>query len=743
MGVTMRVRSIRLLVVSGLLCAVVSGLFAPLPAFGSALGPLAASASLEGGHQLAGPDGAAQHAPFAGPAGIGGLPFAFEANAGQTDSRVRFLSRTPGYTAFLTPDEVVLTLRPAAVPDGGEGTAIGNGASAPGASVSGRAVVRLRLVGADPASQATGSDVLPGRANYVLGRDPAGWRADVPMYARVVFAQAYPGVDVVYYGSPHELEYDFVVAPGADPGQIALEFEGVEALAVDEQGDLILRTAGGELRQRRPYVYQESGGARHQVAGEYVLQGERRAGFALGVYDPAQTLVIDPVLVSSTYLGGNRKDRGYGIALDGTGNIYVTGRAESANFPVTAGAFDTTLNSDDAFVAKLNPAGSALVYSTYLGGENLDAAAGIAVDGDGNAYVTGTTVSQNFPVANAVQAAPGGASDAFVVKLNPAGNGVVYATRLGGRASDGAHGIAVDAAGSAYVVGQTSSGNFPTVNPLQPRGSQVYADAFVAKLNPAGSALVYSTFLGGSATDRAFGIALDAANNAYVAGETESPNFPVVSALQTALSGGADAFVAKLNPAGSALVYSTYLGGADLDRGRGVAVDSAGNAHVTGETASANFPTAAAVQATFGGERDAFVTKLNATGAGLVYSTFLGGIKSDRGRGIAVSAAGDAYVTGRTTSTNFPTANAVQPTHGGGVDDVFVTKLGAANGALAYSTFLGGRVGDVGRGIVVDSAGSAYVTGETLSPNFPTLSPAQPALGGHFFTDAFVTRIGP
>jgi len=453
------------------------------------------------------------------------------------------------------------------------------------------------------------------------------------------------------------------------------------------------------------------------------------------------------VLTYSTYLNGSGDDLGYGIALDASGNAYVTGSTTSPNFPTTAGAFDTTVSSTDVFVTKFNPAGSAPVYSTYLGGGLYDEGRGIAVDADGNAYVTGYTTSSNFPTTvGAFHTTLVGQFDAFVTKLNPTGSALVYSTYLGGNGGEYGNGIAVDAAGNAYVTGETGSTDIvATAGAFQSTpGGQT--DVFVAKLNPAGSALIYFTYLGGADGDAGSGIALDASGNAYVMGYTSSSNFPTTTgALQTTFAGGFyDAFVTKLDPAGSTLVYSTYLGGSGRDIGNAIAVDTDGNAYVTGSTESVDFPrTLGAFQTTIAGtgSTNAFVTKLDAAGAALVYSTYLSGGRGETGNGIAVDTAGNAYVTGLTASINFPvTRGAFQPNFGG-VDDVFVTKLNAAGSALVYSTYLGGTNVDVGSGIAVDATRNAYVAGYTRSTDFRTTAGAfQSAFGGGTF-DAFVAKI--
>jgi hypothetical protein len=664
----------------------------------------------------------------------GQLPLSFEANRGQADPRIKFLSRGPGYNLLLTADEAMLQLSkevPAA-----RARKAGNGKSS---------VLRMKFTGADPAPRVSGVDESGGVSNYFISDDPAKWRTNVPHYAKVRYTEVYPGVDLVYYGNQRELEYDFVVAPGADPNAIKLAFSGNDRLEIDEDGALVLSLRGGAVRQSRPLIYQEAAGVRREVEGGYRITRGGEVAFRIGAYDRTRPLVIDPVLIYSTFLGGTNGESGEGIAVDGAGNAYVTGENPSLNFPVTPGAAQPASGGGgDAFVTKLNSTGSALVYSTYLGGNGTDIGRGIAVDGVGNAYVTGFTGSPNFPVTpGAFQSVNAGNGDAFVTKLNSTGSALTYSTYLGSNSNNQSHAIAVDGAGNAYVTGDTFP-NFPvTPGAVQPvnAGSQ---DVFVAKLNGTGSALVYSTYLGGLSQESGDGIAIDGAGNAYVTGPTSSLDFPITpGAFQPVKAANTDAFVAKLNGTGSALVYSTYLGGAATDLGRAIAVDGTGNAYVTGFTNSLNLPvTPNAFQPANAGGGDAFVTKLDSTGSALTYSTYLGGSGNfERGDGIAVDGAGNAYVAGFTNSLNFPvTPSAFQPASGGG-QDAFVTKLDSAGSALVYSTYLGGNsTTEEGHAIALDSAGNAYVTGFTGSPNFPVTPGAfQPVSASG---DAFVVKIG-
>jgi hypothetical protein len=710
----------------------------------------------------------------------GKLPLSFEANLGQAGEPVKFISRGTGYTLFLTSTEAVLELRNADFGMRNE-KPIGDptGASNPQSAIRHppSTVLRLKLVGANPAPRVVGREELPGKSNYFIGNDPTKWRANVPHYANVKYEAVYPGVDLIYYGNQRQLEYDFVVAPGADPNAIALAFQGTEKIEVDTQGDLVLHAAGGQVRQQKPLVYQEADGARQGISGGYVLRGREQVGFRVGVYDVSRPLVIDPVLAYSTYLGGNGNDIGNSIAVDNEGHVYVTGPTLSTNFPTTPGTFQTRYGGSgaaaritgiggDVFVAKLNPTGSALIYCTYLGGSDDDGGSGLAVDAEGNAYVTGGTQSPDFPTANALDPTYDGGtcqlaplisvpcSDLFIAKLDPTGSALIYSTYLGSGGNDGGKSIAVDAEGNAYVTGGTNSTNFPaTPGAVDTDFNGGRGDAVVMKMNSTGSALVYSTFLGGDAYDNGNGIAVDAEGNAYVTGVAVSTDFPTTPAAfdRTFNGGDGDAFAAKLNATGSALVYSTYLGGERDDAGFGLAVDAAGNAYVTGNTLSSNFPRAHPLRPGFGGGSDAFVAKLDVAGSALIYSTYLGGSGDEQGNGIAVDAAGSAYVMGGTSSTSFPIENALQPARNGR-SDAFVTKLNAEGAALIYSTYLGG-----GRdenmlsivslraffgGIAVDSAGNAYVVGFSTSTDLPTTPGAvQKAHGGS--GDAFIVKIQP
>jgi len=519
------------------------------------------------------------------------IPLSFEANLGQSDARVKFLARMPAYTLFLTPSETVLALTPPALE--------------PGVPQPPAHVVRLRLMGArsDPAFE--GLDPLPGRSHYFIGRDPQRWRTDVPHYARVGVHDVYPGIDQVFYAAAGELEYDFVVKAGADASRVRLAFDGADALRIDRNGDLILTAGDAEITQRAPLAYQDLGGTRAVVRAKYVVTTAHEVGVEIGAYDHTRPLVVDPVLVYSSYLGGSGDEQGFAIAVDAEGSTYLTGSTTSADFP-TVNPLQPLAGGRDAFVAKVDPSGSQLVYATFIGGNTFaEAGTAIAVDEGGHAYVTGYTDANDFPTMNALQPGFGGGyTDAFVVKLDAAGSALAYSTYVGGSSQDQGLGIAVDATGSARLTGLTWSTNFPTANALQPvkAGTTTSPDAYLARLDAAGTTLVYSTYLGGNYYENGNAVAVDAAGNAYVTGYTQSTDFPVLNAVQPTLAGPpgglgtrTDAFVASVDPAG-ALLYSTYLGGAGAENARGIAVDAGGSVYVTGSTGSIDFPTVNAAQ---------------------------------------------------------------------------------------------------------------------------------------------------
>jgi photosystem II stability/assembly factor-like uncharacterized protein len=907
----------------------------------------------------------------------GQLPLSFEINEGQVDEAVKFLSRGPGYDLFLTSTEAVLSLRkPGRLEIDPRKTS-----QSLTAQVNQSTVLRLKMIGANAGAHVQGQDILPGRINYFTGNDPEKWRRNISTYRKVYYKDVYPGIDMLYYGNQRELEYDFVIAPGANPKVIKFQADGAERIRLDDKGNLLIALKDGEVRLNKPFIYQlTEKGTRTEIKGAYAIKG-KEISFKLRGFDSGKTLVIDPVLSYATFLGSSGMERAFGIAVDSQGNAYVTGVSSSNQFPTTAGSFQPTRNLGGAFVTKFDQTGSNLVYSTYLSGRNPSTGTAIAVDSAGNAYVTGHTSAPDFPIVNALKTdsnffkttdsganwnninsgltletirtiavapnAPntiyagltggpyrsldGGATwtktpttglttvfaqtlavdptNSSIVYLAPVNSGLwrstnggnnwsqitlplnnatifaivfdpvtpstIYLASGGGvaRSTDSGNtwtalnnfsgsainppnirALAIDPTTPAtiYAGSSGSPGLFKTTNGgaswapmnsgmvnafsvstivIDPFNSQtVYAgsgfpgsssgainkttnggtswsplttgvptdhsitamvadrtnantfyaatagsgiikttnggttwtkvnsgvwrseiqtlvahpsnasilfaggggdfqlDAFVTKLNPTGSGLLFSTLLGGSQGEIGNGIAVDGTGNIYVAGETNSANFPAVNAFQSgpvAAQSCNSGFVSKINPAVPSFVFSTYLDGSECDSARAIALDSGANIYVTGSTGSQDFPLASAFQSTKGGtvglfSTDAFVTKFTTSGS-LVYSTYLGGAGDDHGFGIAVDTLGNAHVTGMTESGNFPTLNPIQAASGGS-DEVFVTKFNFQGTALIYSTFLGGSQDDAGRAIAVDSAGNAYVAGFALSPEFPIVA---------------------
>ncbi len=511
-----------------------------------------------------------------------------------------------------------------------------------------------------------------------------------------------------------------------------------------KDGGLLLRGENGEFVLHRPRVFQEFSGQRTEVASSYVPRGARGAAIRLGRYNAALPVVMDPTITWGTYLGGTQAEQGLAVALDSSGNAYVTGSTNSPlTFPLKNPYQNVLdLNAQNAFVTEIQANGKQLIYSTYLGGENTDQGSGIAVDSSGDAYVTGSTTSLKFPVVNAIQPQLNGFQNAFITEFNPKGSALVYSTYLGGNAYDLGTGIAVDSTGNAYIAGQTDSANFPVFNAYQNSlGNGAMNNAFLSNIAAGGAALTYSTYLGGSNNDYAAAIAVDSSGEAFLTGTASSTDFPITpGSFQVNLAGLSDAFITKFNASGAALAYSTFLGGANTDQGFGIAVDGSGNAYVTGGTSSTNFPTVNPVQAQLASAPDAFITSINSSGTALLYSTYLGGSGGDQGFAIAVDATGNTYVTGQTRSADFPIIAAVQGALGGTANS-FVAELAAQDAGLAFSTYYGGNGLDSGNGIAVDASGNLTVVGTTSSSNLVVSNNIQPIYAGD--GDAFVVKLSP
>jgi hypothetical protein len=685
-------------------------------------------------------------------ASLAALPLAFEANQGQTDPQVKYVARGRGYTVFLTANDTVLAVHSSS-PAVDTRVAQNHGGAERATARDRSAAIHLRLDGGNLQSQIIAGHQLPGHSNYFIGADRRQWHANVPQYARVCYREAYPGVEMAFYGAQNQLEFDFIVAPGASPDPIRFDISGALRVVTDPSGNLILASSAGDVLLHQPVAYQQKDGVRQPVDARFVLRAKNQVSFELGNYDRSRELVIDPSVTYATYLGGTGEDDGNAIAVDGSGNAWVTGQTKSTDFPTKNPLYASNKGSFDVFVTELSPTGT-LVYSTYVGGSSDDSGNAIAVNASGDVFVAGGTKSSDFPTQGAYQSSLKGATNAFVLELSSTGSTLMYSTFLGGTGNDVANGLALDSGGNAYVVGSTTSTDFPTQNPLPSETG----DGFVTKLNSSGNTLVYSTYLGGGTGDFAGAVAVDGTGIAYVTGGTKNPGFTTTSGVfqpmcgtdGTCNGGLYDAFVAVINPSGSGFVYSTFLGGESSDKGLGIAVDAAGDAYLTGLTSSLKFPLKSPLQPMFGGGNlpsDAFVTELNPTGTQLVYSTYLGGSGDDAGLAIAVDSNKNAYVTGVTGSTNFPTASPTQATKKG-ENDAFVSEISAGGSALTFSTYLGGSLnedtstsngGGSLAGIAVDSAGAnVYVTGSTNSTDFPTVAAEQGSAGGD--GDAFVAK---
>lgn len=724
----------------------------------------------------------------------GQLPLSFEENQGQTAREVRYVSHGSGYELFLTAQETVLALRPTQHYDLSPRHRTASIRAMRKARKAGQiTAVRMQLEGANPHPDIAGIDRLPTRVNYFIGNDPKEWHNDVPAFARVKYAKVYPGVDLVFYGNQRRLEYDFIVAPGADPKAIQLKFAGARKMRINARGDLVLSVAGGEVELQKPLIYQMVNGERREIAGNYTIDGLHRVTFAVPSYNRSAPLILDPVLDYSTYLGGTAEDYGYAIAVDGSGNAFIAGVTVSTNFP--AGAKGAVVaapatNSGASFVAELDPTGANLLYSTYLAGSTTNAtegAFGVAVDSSGKVYVTGLTFAIDFPTtsANAFNAGPLTANDngtVYLTKLDPTVSGLsslIYSTYIAGTGGDFANGVAADAAGNAYVVGQTDSTDFPTANALQSAPSNAAGTAFLTRIDTTkvgAASLIFSTYFGGNGVnaandltygDEAWGVATDSSQHAYVVGATSSTDSPATfitsgTAYQATPPAGntnSSAFVSNINTTAGSLEYSTYLAGSTADQGFAIALGPSDVAYVSGSTDSTDFPVVpnpGAFSATGAASGKAFVTLVVVDGtksgaASVPYSTYLGGTGGDNGYAIQADASGNAYVTGTTASGDFPlTPGPLQATLLNSMGDAFIAKLNPAGGGasdLLYATYYGGTGdgtnADQGFGIAIDSANppNAYITGQTFSTDLPVLSaiPTGGSLQGP--SDAYVAKL--
>jgi hypothetical protein len=737
------------------------------------------------------------------------LPLSFEANLGQTDPGVKFLSRGSGYTLFLTKSDAVLTLHgsKASGKEPGSGTQSGQATDAAQRTTS---VLRMMLAGANSQASAAGVDKLPGKINYFIGNDPKKWYSGIPTYGKVQYTDVYPGIDLTYYGNQGQLEYDFAVSPGASPRSIRLQLKGADRVRVSPSGDLILGIPAGEVRLHKPHVYQlEAKGThlpgkearavvvRHEISGRYVVRRNREIGFEVGAYNPRQTLIIDPVLVYSTYLGGSNDEKLSGAAVTPGGELTVVGDTASSDFP-TKNPYQGALGAGsprNVFITQLSADGSSLVFSTYLGGSSSDGGWGVAIESSGNIYVDGFSSSSNFPVTptayQGTLVGGTGAYDIFLSKFDSTGSSLLYSSYIGQMdynfVVDGQVGLAINNTGWAYVCSATNSSSYPAITPstaVQPTlgGADSGVLTILDTTKSGSNSLVYGTFLGGSSPSSAvtsmLNVAVDSSGNVYATGYTRSANFPTTSgAFQASCPGTCtdNAYVAKINPVGNGglndLLYSTYFGGTDnnIAHGLGIAVDSSGDAYITGFTQSATLPTtpgafqgACSKCGSSSSPDDGFVAKISPGGQGatdLVYSTYLGGESYDEPKVIALDSSNDAYIVGRTASQQFPVMNPLQAAKAGPVAtgscstgtcsafDGSITELNSTGTGLIFSTFNGGSNFDSWNAVVVDSSGNIYVGGRTQSLDYGAtegvFQPAHAAITGGSGFDNIMAKISP
>ncbi len=692
------------------------------------------------------------------------IPLIFEKNQGQAAAGILYRALSPYYAVDFTRQGALVKIGRQ------QGTDL---------------TLAIRPIGANPSPSLSGERLLPGRHHYLNGRDPSQWRRDIPTYAAVRYQAVYPGIDMLFRGNENRLEYDFIVTPGADPAAIQLQFPGADDMRIDGDGALRLSVAGRQITQPPPVIYQEAGDTRTLVIGGYTLDAQRRVGFTIAAYDPALPLVIDPVLVYASFMGGSGDDKSFDLALDNAGNIYIAGSTNSPDLPTTGGALDSACGSDgncdaavsggttilntDFFVTKLDPSG-APVYTTYLGGSQSDVATGIVVNGAGEAYLSGYTASADFPTTpGAFDPACTDTSpadgfcdegvEATVVKLNASGNNLLYSTYLGGNGDDYARAIAIDGTGAAYVTGDTASGDFP----MAPGVFAGEEDVFAAKLDAAGSTLLYATYVGGIGTDIGLDIAVDTGGNAYLTGFTASADFPVTAGALDTLCGSTgacdglvddnndgvfetiftfDAFVTKLDGSGMNMLYSTYLGGERYDHGNAITVDSAGNAYVAGETRSNAFPPAlstTAYQNAIAGSYDGYLARLNAAGTALDFFTYIGGTHGDTVSDLAVAPDGGIHLLGSTFSRDFPVLAPFQNPPPQRQDDTVIVydsdawlaRFNADASTLRASSTFGGQHNDYGTALGVGGDGKAYLTGYTVSVDMPVTSMANQSTHGN------------
>jgi hypothetical protein len=673
----------------------------------------------------------------------GKIPLYFIRNEGQVNGRVLYYAKTPGYTLWVTKEGLIFDRivelkkqgeKKSSHPYRGSSQSIGEKDK----QLFRRDVSRLELLKAHINPEVIPVDLSQHRVSYLSGKKQPQWKTNIQTSRAVLYRELYKKIDLKIYGVEEEIEYDFIVKPGGNASDIRFEYKNTKGTRIDSEGNLVIKSLSGEFRHASPMCYQAIEGEKIEVRAAFKKIRENTYTFEVGKYDGRHELIIDPLVQGfSTFLGGNDNEISYGMAVDTQGAVYVSGVTFSTNFPTKKPIIKNYAGRRDAFVTKINPAGNALVYSTYLCGSRDDLSYDLAVDSGGSVYVTGYTDSKDFPVKKALFKNNQGGNDVFITKISPEGKEIVFSTYIGGSYDDVGLGIRVDSKGAVYVGGSTYSNNFPTKNAVYTAYSGKQ-DAFLAKLNRKGKPLVYSTYLGGTERDYAWDIALDSHRSAYITGATFSTNFPTKKAFQKTNSGSFDVFVAKIAPNGKTFIYTSYLGGNGYDGGHRIFADSSGAAYITGFTWSTNFPTHKALRKQDQGGIDAFVAKIKPKGKALVFSSYLGGSSQDEGWGISVDSKGAVYVSGLTSSTDFPTKKPLYGTNAGSFD-VFLTKIKAKGSPLIFSTFLGGSNQELTRRLVLDALGAMYICGSTKSGDFPVKNPYQRKKGA--IEDSFITKL--
>ena len=679
----------------------------------------------------------------------GKIPLYFIPNEGQVHEKALFYSKTSKYTLWVTKEGLVFdSMRRVGKETSESHIKSSKDINKPNSLKYQRDASELVFLNSNRNPEIVPVDQTEHKVNYFIGNNKSKWRTNISTSRAILYRELYRNIDLKIYGIEKQIEYDYIVKPGGEVSDIRFKYKNIKNSKIDKSGNLIIKTEFGELMHKKPISYQIIAKKKIKVEVNFKKIGERSYRFRLGNYNKDFELVIDPVVLAySSYLGGSDYDYCYGIAVDGSGCAYVTGKTHSPDFPTQYPYQEYTDDiwmKANVFITKFSSDGASLVYSTYLGGSNFDECFGIDVDLMGSAYLTGWTFSSDFPTRNAFQGNHAGGevmSDAFVTKLSQDGSSIVYSTYLGGSQADRSNAIAVDDNGYAYVTGWTYSTDFPIQAAYQAYRDLGSKDAFVTKFSSDGTSAVYSTYIGSGSMDRGEDIVVDASGSAYITGGTWGGDFPIKGAYQTDYRGGVfDAFVTKFSPNGASLDYSTYLGGNGWDIGYSIFLDNNGSAYITGRTGSFDFPTKNAFQGTHnGGRDDLFVTKFSPEGDSIEYSTYLGGDGWDVGFDIAVDSSGSAYIIGRTFSSNFPLNNPFKGSDPSGYDDAFIACFSSDGSSLVFSTYFGGSYMDAAHSIAVDNAGSAYISGITWSSDFPTQNAFQGFYAGD--SDVFVAKI--